>query len=190
MKPINGSWLFNVDFEEIDTALTYAKFEKNKVTKQPELESVIKNKFLQEITMKTKFKVGDRVLVTKPTAQGVKTVDASNTWTVWIPDMDRFDKSVMTIYSIENDQYGIYKLFDGDGYCFQESWLTKVEEGIITEEPKAVQVAKQIDWEQRRWEMASKIFAETEDITLDSAVRQADIFIEYYKRTLKTINNT
>lgn len=182
MKPLNGSWLFNVDFEEIDTALTYAKFEKNKVTKQPELESVNKNKFLQKITMKTKFKIGDKVVVSKPKRPMYKGL-------YWVTDMDKCIGKIFEIINVDIDARE-YLLKDGGGYWFAESWLTKVEEGIITEEPKAVQVAKQIDWEQRRWEMASKIFAETEDITLDSAVRQADIFIEYYKRTSKTINNT
>lgn len=137
--------------------------------------------------METKFKVGDRVLVTNPTAQGVKTVDASNAWTVWSPDMDRFDKSVMTIYSIENDQYGIYKLSDVGGYSFHESWLTKIEEQPTEQvtEQVAEQVAKIIDWEQRRWDLASKIYAEMENVTLESSVRQAEIFIKYYKQTLK-----
>lgn len=202
MKPINGSWLFNVDFEEIDTALTYAKFEKNKVTKQPELESVIKNKFLQKITMETKFKRGEWVKITKPE----NTTDI-NVGIIWIDEMDVFNEQIKQIVKIQPwRNSNIYYLKGCEEHFFEESWLSKVNggelgiskylESIIQRWEQERQYLPlyiqnpQIDWEARRWEMASKIFAETEDITLDSAVRQADIFIEYYKRTLKTINNT
>ena len=180
MKPLNGSWLFNVDFEEIDTALTYAKFEKNKVTKQPDLESVIKNKFLQEITMETKFKVGDKVLLTKPK-------DTKTDELIWFPKMDKYVGEVFVVKDI-GGRVGRYYCTNNEIVLFLcESWLTKIEEQPTEQviEQVTEQVAKPIDWEARRWEMASKIFAETEDITLDSAVRQADIFIKYYKQTLK-----
>ena len=64
---------------------------------------------------------------------------------------------------------------------FFEEYLDIV---LITEQVTE-QVTKPIDWEQRRWDLASKIYAEMESVTLESSVRQAEIFIKYYKQTLK-----
>ena len=127
--------------------------------------------------METKFKVGDKVLLNKPKYK-------YNNAIIWQKEMERYVGDIFEVVSVNADS----KLYYCDGeyinYWLCESWLTKVGEGIITEEPKAKET-KPIDWEARRWNLASKIFAETEDITLDSAVRQAEIFIKYYKQTLK-----
>ena len=43
----------------------------------------------------------------------------------------------------------------------------------------------QIDWEARRWELASNFYLSPDISTPESAINQADIFIKYYKQTLK-----
>ena len=128
--------------------------------------------------MKTKFKVGDKVLITKPT----EVISSSLSW---VEEMDKFDGRVFEIASTAfidiwiPPRYGIKET----PYIFAESWLTKIEEQVT--EQVTEQVAKPIDWEQRRWDLASKIYAEMENVTLESSVRQAEIFIKYYKQTLK-----
>ena len=132
--------------------------------------------------METKYKVGDKVLATKPNRQ-----DHSEVRLVWLTGMNKFDKQILTIKKIDNSNNIYFCIKDGQSFWYQESWLTKAEEQPTEQVPEQVpeQVTKPIDWEARRWELASKIFAETEDITLDSAVIQAEIFIKYYKQTLK-----
>ena len=128
--------------------------------------------------METKFKVGDKVLITKPT----EIISSSLSW---VEEMDKFSGRVFEISSTAfvdiwtPPRYGIKE----SPYIFAESWLTKIEEQPTEQVPE--QVTKPIDWEQRRWDLASKIYAEMENITLESAVRQAEIFIKYYKQTLK-----
>ena len=127
----------------------------------------------------SKLKIGDKVRITKPEEPEE---------TCWIEGMERFIGKVSEKEFISSNNASAD--LEDTVYGFPLSSLTLVEEtteqvtGQVTEQPTE-QVVKNIDWEQRRWEMASKIFAETEDITLDSAVRQADIFIKYYKQTLK-----
>ena len=128
--------------------------------------------------METKFKVGDKVLITKPT----EVISSSLSW---VEEMNKFDGRVFEIASTAfidiwtPPRYGIKET----PYIFAESWLTKIEEQVT--EQVTEQVAEPIDWEQRRWDLASKIYAEMENITLESSVRQAEIFIKYYKQTLK-----
>ena len=126
--------------------------------------------------METKFKVGDKVLLNKPKYK-------YNNAIIWQKEMERYVGDIFEVVSVNADS----KLYYCDGeyinYWLHESWLTKIEEqppGQVTE-----QVAKPIDWEQRRWDLASKVYAEMENITLESSVRQAEIFIKYYKQTLK-----
>ena len=124
--------------------------------------------------METKFKIGDKVLATKPNNQDDKFVRL-----VWISGMNKFDKQILKVKETDksNNIYLCTKY--GHSFWFHESWLTKVE-GITPEEPQANE-EKQIDWEQRKWDLASKIYAESENVTLESAIRQAEIFINYYK---------
>ena len=128
--------------------------------------------------METKFKIGDKVLATKPNRQ-----DHSEVSLVWITGMNKFDKQILTIKKIDNSNNIYLCIKDGQSFWYHESWLTKAEEQPT--EQVTEQVTNPIDWEQRRWELASKIYADTKDITLESAVRQAEIFIKYYKQTLK-----
>ena len=134
--------------------------------------------------METKFKVGDKVLLNKPKDKRGDTLE-------WIPDMEVYIGKVLIVKSIYLDDYTCLCEFENMRIWLCESWLTKAEEQPteqVTEqatEQLAEQVTKPIDWEQRRWELASKIYAEMKNITLESAVRQAEIFIKYYKQTLK-----
>ena len=132
--------------------------------------------------METKFKVGDKVLATKPNRQ-----DHSEVSLIWITGMNKFDKQILTIKKIDNSNNIYLCIKDGQSFWYHESWLTKAEEQPAEQVTEQVteQVAKPIDWEQRRWDLASKIYAEMENVTLESAVRQAEIFIKYYKQTLK-----
>ena len=132
--------------------------------------------------METKFKVGDKVLATKPNSQDDKYVRL-----VWISGMNKFDKQILKVKETDKSNNIYLCTKDGHSFWFHESWLTKAEEQPTEQVPEQVteQVAKPIDWEQRRWELASKIYAEMENITLESSVRQAEIFIKYYKQTLK-----
>lgn len=171
MKPLNGSWLFNVDFEEIDTALTYAKFEKNKVTKQPDLESVIKNKFLQEITMKTKLKIGDKVKISKPK------VTAGTCWVEGM-GMEYYIGMVSRIKCIRCENADLEDI----ALVFPLSSLTLVEEAT---EQATEQVTKEIDWEQRRWELVCSILVTDFDIPIADGIEYADTIIKHYKQTLK-----
>jgi hypothetical protein len=121
--------------------------------------------------METKFKVGDKVLLTKPKEKYLEDYVGK------VFEVTRVDADNKIYYCA-----GVYL-----NYWFCESWLTKIEEQPTEQVPEQVpeQVAKPIDWEQRRWDLASKVYAEMENVTLESAVRQAEIFIKYYKQTLK-----
>lgn len=119
--------------------------------------------------MKRELKVGDKVRITKPEV---------TKGTCWIAAMRGCVGEVSIIKNIDNKEATL-KDFD---WWFPLSSLVLVEE--VTEQVTE-QVAKQIDWEQRKWDLASKLYAEMENITLESAVRQSEIFIKYYKQTLK-----
>ena len=126
--------------------------------------------------METKFKIGDKVLLNKPKCP-------NNNILFWGVEMERYIGDVFEVARVDADNKIYYCEGEYAGFWFCESWLTKVEEQPT--EQVAEQVAERIDWEQRRWDLASKIYAEMENITLESAVRQAEIFIKYYKQTLK-----
>ena len=130
--------------------------------------------------METKFKVGDKVLLNKPK-------DTKTDGLIWFPKMDKFDGKCFYVEQINKITGRYYCRYNKIYLWLHESWLTKVEEQPSEQVPEQVteQVAKPIDWEQRRWDLASKIYAEMENVTLESAVRQAEIFIKYYKQTLK-----
>ena len=80
--------------------------------------------------METKFKVGDKVLLNKPKYK-------YNNAIIWQKEMERYVGDIFEVVSVNADS----KLYYCDGeyinYWLCESWLTKVGEGIITEEPKA-----------------------------------------------------
>ena len=130
--------------------------------------------------METKFKVGDKVLLNKPKCP-------NNNILFWGVEMERYIGDVFEVARVDADNKIYYCEGEYADYWFCESWLTKVGEQPTEQviEQVTEQVAKPIDWEQRRWELASKIYAEMEDVTLESSVRLADIFIKYYKQTLE-----
>ena len=131
--------------------------------------------------METKFKIGDKVLLTKPKKNNSGTL-------AWTPYMEMYNGKVLIVKQIYLNDNSYLCEFKGEVVCwFCESWLTKIEEQPTEQVTEQVpeQVSKPIDWEQRRWDLASKVYAEMENVTLESAVRQAEIFIKYYKQTLK-----
>ena len=125
--------------------------------------------------MERELKIGDKVRIAKPKVTKV---------TCWIEVMERFIGKVSEIEFISSDKSSA-KL-KNIGYIFPLTSLTLVEEETeqVTEQPTE-QVTKQIDWEQRRWELASKFYLDPNVSTPESATRQADTFIDYYKQTLK-----
>ena len=126
--------------------------------------------------MKTKFKAGDKVVATKPNNQSDESVRL-----VWIRAMDTLDKQILKVKETDKSNNIYLCTKDGHSFWFHESWLTKVGEGVINEDVKTEEI-KTIDWEQRRWELASKLFSLTSH---EQAISSADGFIEHYKQTLK-----
>lgn len=123
--------------------------------------------------METKFKVGDMVVLTKPK-------DGLGFYSI----LERFVGGIFEIYQTEDENNVYYCKKDGLNFWLRGAWLTKVEGGIIEEEPRAKE-ENQIDWEARRWELASNFYLSPDISTPESAINQADIFIKYYKQTLK-----
>ena len=119
--------------------------------------------------MERKLKIGDTVRITNP---------KETEGTCWVKGMEYYIGMVSRINCIccEN------AYLEDIALVFPLSSLILIEE--VDEQPTE-KVINQIDWEQRRWDLASKLYAEMENITLESAVRQSEIFIKYYKQTLK-----
>ena len=115
--------------------------------------------------MERELKIGDKVRISKP---------KKTAGTCWIEGMRDCIGEISTIRNIDNREATL-KDFK---WWFPLSSLTLVEEA--TE-----QVTKQIDWEQRRWDMASKFYLDPNVGTPESVIRQVDTFIDYYKQTLK-----
>ena len=128
--------------------------------------------------MERELKIGDKVLLTKPIKR--HNSDALE----WYPGVDALLGNVLIVKRVDLDDNTYYCEFEGTHFWCCESWLTKVEEGIITEEPKAEET-RTIDWEARRWKMASKFYLDPNVKSPESAIRQTDAFIEHYKQTLK-----
>lgn len=134
----------------------------------------------------TKFKVGDKVLVTVPE-------------TVTNTGIKRLNGRVLPISGVFNLGVGA-PVYIIEGCTLLESHLERVEspapDGACTkQEPQQgcnkldielVGLEKKelpdIDWEKRRWELASKLFSLTSH---EQAISSADNFIEHYKQTLK-----
>lgn len=126
--------------------------------------------------METKFKVGDKVLLNKPKEQGVGEF-------IWISSMDKFDGEVFVVKETGGRAGRYYCTNDETTFFLPESWLTKVGEGIIKEEPKTEE-RKPIDWETRRWELVCRILAQ-ESMSIADGIEYADVIIKQYKQTLK-----
>ena len=118
--------------------------------------------------METKFKVGDNVLVSLPEDELSK-----------LSEIKELNGKIFPISKIVD--MGDSVLYEAGGFVFYGEYLEKVESSDVA----LTEPTKGIDWEHRRWDLASKIYAEMENVTLESSVRQADIFIKYYKQTLK-----
>lgn len=129
--------------------------------------------------MGRELKIGDKVRITKPKVTA---------GTCWIEAMRGCIGEVSIIRNIDNREATL----KGFKWWFPLSSLILINEA--TEQPSeqvteqvTEQVAKQIDWEQRRWEMASKFYLDPNVSNPESAIRQVDLFIEYYKQTLKEL---
>ena len=126
--------------------------------------------------METKFKVGDKVLITKPT----EIISSSLSW---VEEMDKFNGRVFEISSTAfidiwtPPRYGIKE----SPYIFAESWLTKVDKRIITEEPKSKEI-KPIDWEYRRWDLYKMFLVHYSEYSIEEALITADRCVEFYKQ--------
>lgn len=157
--------------------------------------------------MESKFKVGDKVLLTKPK-------DTKTDGLIWFPKMDKFDGKCFYVENINTITGRYYCRYDKTFLWLHKSWLTKLEENPSEEVTKQVaeQVTEQepqqccekrgiepvdltkkqvdlikkedlsnIDWEYRRWDLASKLFSLTSH---EQAISSADSFIEQYKQKL------
>lgn len=79
----------------------------------------------------TKFKVGDKVLVSKP---------EKNQPGAWIPDMDKLDGKILTVSSVDEVAY---LCMNECGWTFHSDWCEKVEEYTVP-------TSKMIDWDKLR----------------------------------------
>lgn len=113
----------------------------------------------------SKLKIGDKVIIIKP---------KKTAGTCWREAMRDCIGEISTIRNIDNREATL-KDFK---WWFPLSSLTLVEEA--TE-----QVTKQIDWEQRRWELSSKFYLSSDISTPEAAIKYADTFIEHYKQKIK-----
>ena len=92
-----------------------------------------------------------------------------------------FDTTILVVISVLIS-FILFADLEDTVYGFPLSSLTLVEEVTkqVTEK-----VTKQIDWEQRRWELASKFYLDPRLMSAKAAIEHADILIEDYKQTLK-----
>ena len=118
----------------------------------------------------SELKIGDKVRISKPEEPEE---------TCWKEGMQCFISKVSEKEFISSNNASAD--LEDTVYGFPLSSLTLVEEVTkqVTEK-----VAKQIDWEQRRWELACKFYLEYDTSTPEFSISQADIFIEKYKKAL------
>ena len=126
--------------------------------------------------METKFKIGDKVLLTKPK-------DTKTDELVWFPKMDKYDGEVFVVKDIGGEVGRCYCTNNEVGLFLCESWLTKIEEQVI--EQVTEQVTKPIDWEQRRWDLYKMFLSHYSQYSIGEALNAADRCIEIYKQKLK-----
>lgn len=119
----------------------------------------------------SKLKIGDKVRIAKPeVTEG----------TCWIEGMECFISKVSEKEFISSNNASAD--LEDTVYGFPLSSLTLVEEA---DEQPTEQIAKEIDWEMRRWELAVRFYLELTVRTPQNAIGYADAFIEHYKQTLK-----
>ena len=119
----------------------------------------------------SELKIGDKVRISKPEEPEE---------TCWKEGMQCFISKVSEKEFISSNNASAD--LEDTVYGFPLTSLTLVEEAT---EQLTEQVTKQIDWEQRRWELASKFYLDPRLMSAKAAIEQADIFIEDYKQTLK-----
>ena len=121
----------------------------------------------------SELKIGDKVRISKPEEPEE---------TCWKEGMQCFISKVSEKEFISSNNASAD--LEDTVYGFPLSSLTLVEEE--TEQPTE-QVTKEIDWEQRRWELAGKFYLDPRLMSAEAAIEQADIFIEKYKKACTEI---
>ena len=126
--------------------------------------------------METKYKVGDKVLLTKP-----KDSELSRSL-VWIKHMDKYNNTIQIISEVVENY--IYRLEGFRWWAFDESWLTKIEEQVTEQviEQVTEQVAERIDWEKRRWDLYKMFLSHYSQHSIGEALNAADRCVEFYKQ--------
>lgn len=116
-----------------------------------------------------KFKIGDKVRIAKPEV---------TKGTCWVEGMGMEYYIGMTsrIKRIRCENVDL----EDFALVFPLSSLILIEEA---DEQLTEQVTKQIDWEQRRWELATRLYANTSKLSVVDALVQADAFILHYIET-------
>ena len=127
--------------------------------------------------MEAKFKIGDKVLLNNPK-------DKHNGALTWQTDMECYIGDILEVIGLDTDIKTYYCEGEDFGCWVNESWLTKVGEGIIEEESRIEEI-KPIDWEQRRWELVCSILIPDFDIPIADGINLVDDLIKQYKQTLK-----
>ena len=115
----------------------------------------------------SELKIGDKVRISKPEEPEE---------TCWKEGMQCFISKVSEKEFISSNNARAD--LEDTVYGFPLSSLTLVEEADE-------QVIKQIDWEQRRWELSSKFYLSSDISTPEAAIKYADTFIEHYKQKIK-----
>ena len=138
------------------------------------------------------FKVGDRVLVTKPSPEALNTGTAN-----WHSYLDKYDRLIATVTRIT--EHGYVRLeHTNKQVWFHYSCLTLVEEGwpyykgyrtSQIDPPIGYRtyhlLQKQVDWEQRRWDLVRDLYTRGRVRPISEVLKCADELIEAYMETLK-----
>ena len=132
-----------------------------------------------------KFKVGDKVYLTKPIKR--HNSDALE----WHPSMNALLGNILTVIGVDLDD-NTYSCKFEDTYCWCcESWLTKVGGEVLLTEPEKIydglktEEVKPINWEQRRWDLLCMTLAHRKVPSIEGVIKSVDNVIEKYKQTLK-----
>lgn len=129
-----------------------------------------------------KFKKGDKVIISNTSKESTR-------FAKWATGMDKYNGKVTTIVDwVCSDQYVLYSMEENIGYWFDESWLTKAEDSsdqipeLSGKKPLPDEIAKAINWEQRRWDLISTLVLNGKHIEI--AIGIADETILRYIETL------
>ena len=138
------------------------------------------------------FKVGDKVLVTKPSPEVLNTSEYN-----WHSYLDRYDRLIATVTEITHGGYVRLEHTHKQIY-FHHSWLTLVEESgpsyngyedSRADTPMGYRTyhfpQKQVDWEQRRWDLVRDLYTHGRVIPIPEVLKCADELIEAYMERLR-----